>query len=202
MKAFLTGVIIGIILIGIAAGYYFVSGTAPAAVEDKPMPMEKFFANKALHAHIEKEMPKSIPIAADETAFVAGAQIYQDSCAICHGLPNVDQTPMAKGMFPKPPALFKGKGVTDDPAGETYWKVANGIRLTGMPEFKHSLNDTQMWQVSLLLANADKISDAVKDKLKPPPIPGAPGVAVPPATGIPTKPGRVPISPHSKPTLQ
>jgi hypothetical protein len=92
--------------------------------------------------------------------------------------------------------------VTDDPAGETYWKVANGIRLTGMPEFKHSLNDTQMWQVSLLLANADKISDAVKDKLKPPPIPGAPGVAVPPATGIPTKPGRVPISPHSKPTLQ
>jgi hypothetical protein len=80
--------------------------------------------------------------------------------------------------------------------------VANGIRLTGMPEFKHSLNDTQMWQVSLLLANADKISDAVKDKLKPPPIPGAPGVPVPLATGIPTKPGRVPISPHSKPTLQ
>jgi len=26
---------------------------------------------------------------------------------------------------------FKGKGVTDDPAGVTYWKVANGIRLTG-----------------------------------------------------------------------
>lgn len=201
MRAFLAGIIIAVLLIGIGAAYYFMSGTAPAAVEDKPMPMEKFFANKALHAHIEKEMPKSTPIAADESAYLAGADVYQQRCAICHGLPNVDQTPMAKGMFPKPPALFKGHGVTDDPAGETYWKVANGIRLTGMPEFKHSLNDTQMWQVSLLLANADKISDAVKDKLKPPPLPGTPGMAVPPATGIPAKPGRVPISPHSKTTL-
>ncbi|MGH9515064.1 MAG: c-type cytochrome [Terriglobales bacterium] len=198
MKAFLTGVVIGILLIGAGVGYYFTSGAAPAAVEDKPMPMEKFFANKALHAHIEKEMPKSVPIAADETAYLAGADVYQQHCAICHGLPNVDQTPMAKGMFPKPPALFKGHGVTDDPVGETYWKVANGIRLTGMPEFKHVLNDTQMWQVSLLLANADKISDPVKDKLKPP---ATPGTAVPPTMGIPAKPGRVPISPHSKPTL-
>ena len=27
-------------------------------------------------------------------------------------------------MFPTPPHLFKGHGVTDDPPGETYWKVA------------------------------------------------------------------------------
>jgi len=46
--------------------------------------------------------------------------------------------------------------VSDDPPGETYWKVSNGIRLTGMPAFKEVLTDTQMWQVSLLVANADK----------------------------------------------
>jgi mono/diheme cytochrome c family protein len=46
--------------------------------------------------------------------------------------------------------------VSDDPPGETYWKAANGIRLTGMPAFKDTLTDTQIWQVSLLLANADK----------------------------------------------
>jgi mono/diheme cytochrome c family protein len=34
--------------------------------------------------------------------------------------------------------------------------VANGIRLTGMPAFKDILSETQIWQVSLLLANADK----------------------------------------------
>jgi mono/diheme cytochrome c family protein len=34
--------------------------------------------------------------------------------------------------------------------------VANGIRLTGMPAYKSILTETQMWQVSLLLAQADK----------------------------------------------
>jgi len=201
VKAFVAGVIIGVLLVVIGASYYFISGRAPAAVEDKPMPMEKFFANKALDARVEQEMPKSVPIAADESAFLAGAKVYQEHCGICHGLPDVDQTPMAKGMFPKPPALFKGKGVTDDPAGESYWKVVNGIRLTGMPEFKHILNDTEMWQVTLLLANADKISDAVKQVLKPPPTmtPGPSGAA--PQAGVPGKLGRVPINPHAAPSM-
>jgi len=74
-------------------------------------------------------------------------------------------------MFPKPPHLFRGKGVTDDEPGETYWKIANGIRLSGMPGFKQTLTETEMWQTSVLLANADKISDAVKQQLAPPPMP-------------------------------
>jgi len=47
-------------------------------------------------------------------------------------------------------------GVSDDEPGVTYWKVANGIRLTGMPSFDHVLSDTEMWQVTLLLKNADQ----------------------------------------------
>ena len=61
-----------------------------------------------------------------------------------------------------------GKGVTDDEPGETYWKVANGIRLTGMPGFNQQLSTTEMWQVSLLLAHADKLSDSVKGILANP----------------------------------
>ena len=132
------------------------------------MPFEAMMANKALHARIDKEMPKTVPIAAGEAAYMAGAQVYREHCAVCHGVPGMEQSAIAKGMFPKPPHLFLGKGVTDDEPGETYWKVANGIRLTGMPGFKQNLSETQMWQVSLLLANANKISDAVKQELQPP----------------------------------
>ena len=93
-------------------------------------------------------------------AYVAGAQVYKEHCAVCHGLAGQAQTAIAKGMFPKPPKLMEGTGVTDDPAGETYWKVAGGIRMTGMPGFEKTLSTTQMWQVSLLLANADKLPKA------------------------------------------
>jgi mono/diheme cytochrome c family protein len=71
-------------------------------------------------------------------------------------------------MFPHPPQLFKGKGVTDDPAGETFWRTANGIRLTGMPGFRGTLTDVQIWQVSLLLLNAGKLPPPVRDLVAQP----------------------------------
>jgi thiosulfate dehydrogenase len=85
-------------------------------------------------------------------------------------------------MYPPPPQLFHGTGVSDDPASETYWKAENGIRLTGMPGFKGRLTETQIWQVSVLLANSDKIPPSVKTALT-----SAPAVP-PPATAIETTP--------------
>lgn len=177
IKAFIFGLIIGVIAVPVAVYEYFATGTAPVAATAQPMPFEKTLANDALHARIDKEMPRSVPIPVNEQTYMAGAEVYREHCVVCHGTPGADQTAIAKGMFPKPPALFKGKGVTDDEPGETYWKVENGIRMTGMPSFKASLSVPQMWQVSLLLANADKISDSVKQALTAVPAPVVAGSA-------------------------
>ncbi len=166
MKTFLVGLILGLIVVPLCVYVYFSSGRAPVATAAAPMPFEKRLARMALHARMDQEMPKGAPpVTADEAAYTAGAQIYKDHCAVCHGLPGQAQTAIAKGMFPKPPKLLEGTGVTDDPAGETYWKVAGGIRMTGMPGFEKSLSTTEMWQVSLLLANADKLPKTVVDGL-------------------------------------
>ena len=37
--------------------------------------------------------------------------------------------------------------------------------MTGMPGFEKALSTTQMWQVSLLCANADKLPGSVKQTL-------------------------------------
>ena len=58
--------------------------------------------------------------------------------------------------------------VTDDKPGETFWKAKNGIRLTGMPSFAAALSEQQIWQVSLLLANADKLPASVQQALAAP----------------------------------
>ena len=165
MSKFIAGLIIGLILFPLTVYLYFSSGSAPVATAAPPMPFERTLARMALQARLDKEMPKSVPIAADETAFVAGAQIYRQNCAVCHGLPGEPRTAIALGMFPRPPKLTEGTGVTDDPPAETYWKVAGGIRMTGMPAFDQQLSSTQMWQVSLLLANMDKLPPAAKDSL-------------------------------------
>ncbi len=183
-KAFVIGIFIGVLLVAAGAWFYFTTGWAPVAVADPPMLFEKKLAHGALNARIGKDPhtdPAPVPVT--EATYLAGADVYKQNCAVCHGLPGEPQGAIAQGMFPKPPELFHGTGVTDDPAWETYWKAKNGIRLTGMPGFKKALNDTQLWQVSVLLANADKISPAVKAALAAPPgpPPQATPAAAPPA---------------------
>lgn len=164
MKGFILGIIFTLVCIAAGAYIYFSRGYAPVATSSQAMPFEKRLAKMALDAKIEKQAPKNVPIQADEAAYTAGAAIYKTNCAVCHGLPGAPETPIAKGEFPRPPQLFKHT-VTDDPEGETYWKVANGIRLTGMPAFSSSLSETQMWQVSLLLKNADRLPASVQQDL-------------------------------------
>lgn len=169
MKKFIFGLIIGL-LIPAAAGYaYFRYGYAPVATSSAPMPFEKTMARMALRARIAKEAPRQAPIQPDETNLTAGAHLYADNCAFCHGMPDQQATNAAKGMFPLPPQLFShDEMVTDDPVGVTYWKVANGIRMTGMPGFGEMLSPTQIWQVSLLLKQADKLPDQTKAVLAKP----------------------------------
>ena len=158
----------GLVILPLCGWLYFRFGYAPVATASSPMPFEKRLAHMALNARIDKEAPKSSPLQPTDENYLAGAHVYRANCAIRPGLPGQPNSPTAKGMYPRPPQLFKGKGVTDDPAGETYWKVANGIRLTGMPAYTGSVSETEMWQVSLLLANADKISTETRGVLQQP----------------------------------
>ncbi len=168
MGKLVIGFIIGLILVPVIALLYIWLGYAPVATAAPPFPFEKKLAGMALNARIDKEAPKQSPVPADEPHYVDGAKVYREHCAICHGLPGQPKTPTASGMYPPPPQLFHGKGVTDDPAGETYWKAKNGIRLTGMPAYGGALSDTQLWDVSLLLANADKLPAAAMQILSAP----------------------------------
>ncbi len=165
MYRFIAGLVIDLVLLPLMVAFYFRSGRAPVATAEPPMLFEKSLARAALHARMDREMPAAAPIEASDENMIEGARIYRDNCAFCHGLPGRPASASSQGMFPKPPQLFV-KMVTDDPPGETYWKVANGIRLTGMPGYGKSLSTVQMWQVSLLLARADKTSPAAMEVLK------------------------------------
>jgi thiosulfate dehydrogenase len=173
MKGFIFGLIIGLIAVPLAIFLYFRIGHPPVAVADQPFLLERQIVHVPLHARIEKEMPKKAPLSPSETNLMIGAHIYRQQCAACHGLYG-RPSDFAAHMYPPAPQLWAPHGngvvgVSDDPPGETFWKVKNGIRLTGMPSFDHVLNETQMWQVTILLANADKsIPASVLNLLKQP----------------------------------
>jgi len=150
----------GLLLLPAIIYCYLIFGKPPVATADAALPLEAKIVHMALKTRIDREMLDSSPIAAGDDNLIAGAGIYKDRCSKCHGS-IIETSPLAKNMFPQIPQLWvKHKngvvGVSDDPVGETYWKVKNGIRLSGMPAYGTVLSDSQIWQVSLLLSKADK----------------------------------------------
>lgn len=157
---FLLGVILTVVVVVGGIWSYLKWGSLPVATSDKPFPLEAQIVRLPLRARIHHDMVQP-PFSGSEQVYAAGAQIYAQQCASCHGVPGHD-VPYAQSMYPPAPQLWKKHaknnvvGVSDDEAGETYWKVKNGIRLTGMPSFEHVLSDDQMWDVTLLLKAADQ----------------------------------------------
>jgi thiosulfate dehydrogenase len=184
LKGLIVGILLTILLIAFGVYLYFSTGRAPIATTDSPMPFEMKLAHLAIDARVGKQKIAGPPVPAEEKTYLNGAEVYKQNCAVCHGLPDQPKTTIAEGMYPPPPQLFHGVGVSDDPASETYWKVEHGIRLTGMPGFKGRLTETQIWEVSVLLANSDKIPASVKAALTELPAVQNPAPA---SGGAPTK---------------
>jgi mono/diheme cytochrome c family protein len=167
MGKLLVGFILGIVILPMLVLAYLMLGLAPAAATAPPMPFERFLAGTALQNRISREAPqRDLSIFTNQDVAV-GADIYKKSCSMCHGLPPQPAPAIAKSMFPQAPQLLTPEGmVTDDPVGVTYWKVQNGIRLSGMPGFASILNDQQKWDVSAFLARADKLPPEAREALK------------------------------------
>ena len=160
MGPFVLGFLCAMVVIFGCAWGSFKFGNPPVAVADPAFPMEAQIVRVPLGARIAREVEKP-PFGTSEDAFEAGAKIYVASCASCHGTPGHDAA-FARWMYPRAPQLFKKHansavvGVSDDDAAVSYWKIKNGIRLTGMPAYQHLYSGTQMWDVALLLKSADQ----------------------------------------------
>ncbi len=170
---FVLGFLFAIVVLAVAAWAYLRFSRLPVAASDPAFPFEAQIVQVPLEARIRREMQKP-PFGTSEDVYEAGAKIYVASCASCHGSPNHD-APFGRWMFPPAPQLWKKHrdgsfGVlSDDDPGEIFWKIKNGIRLTGMPDYQHLYSEAQMWDVTLLLKNADQpLPDPVMKLLQQP----------------------------------
>jgi len=166
MKRFFLGLVFGIAL-PFLAGYLFLTlGGMPVATKGEPLPLEKFVVKTALRAAIKGDLDRVAPFEATVEHLDQGARLYRNNCGGCHGIGDHDNL-MARAMFPPAPQFFRElhegkKGIAHDPIGKIYWKIRNGIRLTGMPGYVDILNDQELWEVSLFLKNVNQLPESSK----------------------------------------
>ncbi len=166
MKPFFLGMLIGWIVLPMAGFLYLRFGYVPVAVDGPIIPFEELLAGTAVRARVAREAPAKARLAATEENVTAGARIYREHCVECHGLPGSTATAAAKGMFPPPPQFFEQKVLGNEPVGQNYWIVANGIRLSGMPGYKAALREEQLWQVSQFLATRNELPESAAGILR------------------------------------
>jgi thiosulfate dehydrogenase len=149
--------ILGWIILPVIGFLYLRFGYVPVAVNGPVIPFEELLAGTAVQAKIAREAPTQAAFPASEENLAAGAKIYREQCVECHGQSGGTPSAVSKGMYPPPPQFFERKVMGNDPVGQNYWIVANGIRLTGMPGYRDSLSELQLWQVSQFLSNRDRL---------------------------------------------
>jgi len=149
---------IGVIVLAVAGAYVALSaGMLPANADTDPPAIERWAARTSLGATIDREAPSLVdPLQADEATLSAGEKLYAANCVACHGASDGKPSDIARGLYQHAPQLG-GRGVEEDPEGETYWKIAHGIRFTGMPAFDRTLTQTQLWQLATFLKHMDSL---------------------------------------------
>jgi mono/diheme cytochrome c family protein len=166
VKWFVLGIAITLVFLAGGAYLFVKAGGISMETTAAPLPLEKAVAGMALNASMGHAADRKNPLPFNDDTMLAAARIFKQNCAVCHGIPGQPPTLISKGMFPPPPQLFEKQDmVTGDPEGETFWVVTHGIRLSGMPGFGSTLSDTERWQVTTLVAHADKVSPAVQAEL-------------------------------------
>lgn len=163
IRGFVLGVVATLALLVLGGYIVVVAGLFPANADTPPGKLERWAANTSLDATIARETKGlSAPIQPTEANLAAGVTIYAGNCAVCHGTAQGPGTNISRGFYQRAPQFTRRGGPTHDPVEETYWKVTHGIRLTAMPHFSQTLDDTQRWQVALLLKNLKQLPPKVE----------------------------------------
>lgn len=93
----------------------------------------------------DRERMRANPFDTDGRAIAAGAKLFRQNCASCHGDEGVGRD--------KKPNLHNDR-VRSASAGELQWLLTNGSMKNGMPSWSR-LPEQQRWQIVTYLKSLD-----------------------------------------------
>ncbi len=145
IAAFIAGMIASPVLFIIAGllGWLGSTGTG------NPPAWEASLGDRLLDTALEKRSDGlANPIRPDDkAALAAGAKIYADGCAGCHGDAKGPSNWGSKGFYPRVPQFFQQNHEHLTPE-EAYTAIHDGIRYSGMGAWNGMMKDDEMWKVA------------------------------------------------------
>jgi copper resistance protein D len=107
------------------------------------------------------------PIRYATDSIIRGANLYMQSCSVCHGPHGRGDGPVALSLSIMPTDL--AAHASGHRVGELFWWIAHGIPRTPMPGFSPRLSDAEIWDVvQFLRAQSDaEAATALSNHVQP-----------------------------------
>jgi mono/diheme cytochrome c family protein len=166
MKNVVLGILFTLAALFVGTYWCLQMGYVNFAADQRPSSFERHLAMAAMDASADRRAPQQKnPVPPTEQYVVAGAKLYVDHCAGCHGLPSKPESQFARSFNPPAPGFFKD--APDMAENQNFCIIQHGVRWTGMPAWGGTLNDAQIWQTVTFLSNIEKLPPAARKVLEP-----------------------------------
>jgi mono/diheme cytochrome c family protein len=166
LRGFFFGILFGIALF-IAGGYFLLEhGYVDFGADHPPSATEAKVAMGAVDAWADRDAgDRKNPLPASEENITAGATLYLNHCAGCHGVPSNPASQFQRSFYPPAPGFFREMPDMED--ASTFYVIQRGIRWTGMPAWNSTLSDQQIWQIVVFFDNMHKLPPSAVKVFQP-----------------------------------
>jgi mono/diheme cytochrome c family protein len=166
VRNFLSGVALTLLVLVLGAFAYLRLGFAEVRGDLPPSAWERTMMFSFVHASVRRRAPEiPNPVSPTDENLIAGAKIYSDECAGCHGAPGKpDQT--GDSLYPPIPQLpLVGTTYTE---AQIFWVAKHGIRLSGMFANGKWDSDQKLWTVAAYIKRMKDLPPRVQEQIAKP----------------------------------
>jgi mono/diheme cytochrome c family protein len=159
---FIGAFILWIIIFAIAIGVFIWSGAYDIGQDSPHWGVTRSAIGSFREHSIDRRAADiQVPNLDDPGMVAEGAKHYAENCALCHLAPDMKDSEIRHGLYPKPPNLTR---FAPDPA-EAFWIIKHGIKFTGMPAWGPTHSDPMIWAIVAYLQKQPKMDAAEYEKL-------------------------------------
>jgi len=160
LKHLIIGAVIAIVIIVPLGAFAFVnSGMYDVGASSPHTKFTSWLTHETMiHSVRHRADGRTVPSRVFSGEVQAGFCAYEAHCVDCHGGPGVARQTWVSGMEPSPPYLLD---VTHRfTPQQLFWITQNGIKMTGMPAWRNSMSDEQIWQIVTFLEAMPEVNSA------------------------------------------
>ena len=167
MRNFLLGALAGIIALAALGWLCLRLGVSDLRADARPSWFEARLAVMALDASVARHAPLKLnPLPPSDANLMAGAILYRDKCADCHGRPDNPDSDYGRSFYPRVPQFMKEP--PDMEENQDFFIIKHGVRWTAMPAWGQVMADSEIWQVVTFLTHLQHLPPAVQLELRKP----------------------------------